>query len=209
MAILYLLCFCTFASLAFAGLIDRGQDAADAMKYSKMDGFFRVEVFADRLDTQGKSHTGLPCDVFDSCDPKVMCFIDTEKPNNDFGGDSVPYANYVTLFDGNNVNVPQVSQSISRDVCGKSPRKIAIRCRAIDKDGINDDKIDNYKWHLTSDMYKVADNEQSAEWSAEIAIPGEDRPSSKMYVKARMFKIPETQCRPSTNGQGLFSGLFS
>lgn len=63
----------------FGGLIDRGQDLADAATYQKMDGFFRVEVMVDRLDTQGKSHTGLPCDVLpmDKCDPKVKCFIDT------------------------------------------------------------------------------------------------------------------------------------
>lgn len=199
----------SLGGLCFGGLIDRGQDVADAAKYNKMDGFFRVEVHVDRLDTQGKSHTGLPCDIFDKCDPKVKCFIDTEKPNNDFGGDSVPYDNYVVLFEGNNVDVPKIDKTISRDVCGKGVRKIAIRCRAIDKDGVNDDKIDNYKWHITSDKYQISASEQAAEWSPEIAIPGEDRPGSKVYVKLRLYVIPETQCRPSSNGQGLFSGIFS
>jgi len=201
--------FLSFGSLCFGGLIDRAQDLADT-KYEKMNGYFRVEVHVDKLDTQGKSHTGLWCDTpFDKCDPKVKCFIDTEKPNNDFGGDSVPYDNYAVLFEGNNVDIPEIKKTISRDVCGKAPRKIAIRCRAVDKDALNDDKIDNYKWPITSDKFRIAASEGEAEWSAEIAIPGEDRPSSKIYVKARLYNIPETQCRPSSNGQGLFSGLFS
>jgi hypothetical protein len=70
---------------------------------------------------------------------QIIAFIDTQKPNNDFGGDSVPYSNYVTLFDGNNApNVVEIDKTISRDVCGKGVRKIAMRVRAIDKDGIND-----------------------------------------------------------------------
>lgn len=75
--ILFAVVFACLAARGFAGLIDRGQDMADAARYQKMNGFFRVEVFVDRLDTQGKSHTGLPCDIFDKCDPKVKCFIDT------------------------------------------------------------------------------------------------------------------------------------
>ena len=55
--------------------------------------------------------------------------------------DSVPYSNYVTIFDGNNTpNVVEIDKTISRDVCGKGVRKIAMRVRAIDKDGINDGK---------------------------------------------------------------------
>ena len=33
-----------------------------------------------------------------------------------------------------------IQKTISRDVCGKSVRKIAVRIRAIDKDVINDGK---------------------------------------------------------------------
>lgn len=196
--------------LAFAGLIDRGQDLADTARYPLITGFYRIEMNVVRLDTQGKSHTGLSCDIFDKCDPKIIAFIDTQKPNNDFGGDSVPYANYVTLFDGNNApNVVEIDKTISRDVCGKGVRKIAMRVRAIDKDGINDDKIDNYKCHITGDRNPPAADERSAEWSAEIACSGEDRPSSKVYLRYRWYMIPEQQCRPSSNGQGLFSGFFS
>jgi len=196
--------------VTFGGVVDRAQDAADALNLPKILGFYRIEMHVMRLDTQGKSHTGLSCDIFDNCDPKIIAFIDTEKPNNDFGGDSVPYANYVTLFDGNNApNVVDIDKTISRDVCGKSVRKIAMRVRAIDKDGINDDKIDNYKCHITGAKNPPAESEQSAEWSAEIACAGEDRPSSKVYLRYRWYFIPENQCRPSSNGQGLFSGLFS
>lgn len=75
---------------------------------------------------------------------QIIAFIDTQKPNNDFGGDSVPYSNYVTLFDGNNApNVVEIDKTISRDVCGKGVRKIAMRVRAIDKDGINDGELVN------------------------------------------------------------------
>jgi len=198
------------ASLAFAGLVDRAQDAIDAAKYPLITGFYRIEMNVVRLDTQGKSHTGLSCDVFDKCDPKIIAFIDTLKPNNDFGGDSVPYANYVTLHESNNApDVIPVDKTISRDVCGKGVRKIAMRVRAIDKDGINDDKIDNYKCHITGDRNPPAENERTSEWSAEIACSGEDRPSSKVFLRYRWYKIPEQTCRPSSNGQGLLSGLLS
>ncbi|OQV16964.1 hypothetical protein BV898_08969 [Hypsibius exemplaris] len=204
-AIIFLLvgsCFC--------GLIDRGQDVLDAAKLPLLTGFFRIEVNIDRLDTQGKSHTGLPCDVLDRCDPKIKAFIDTEKPNNDFGGDSVPYDNYIVLHESNNApNVVPIGKTISRDVCGKSIRKVAIRVRAIDKDGINDDKIDNYKCNISGERNPVADDERSSQWSPEIACDGEDRPSSKVFLKYRWYRIPEQTCRPSSNGQKLLSGLFS
>ncbi|GAU87506.1 hypothetical protein RvY_00338 [Ramazzottius varieornatus] len=200
--------FC--ATLGSAGLIDRGQDLADVAKYPLITGFFRIEMNVVRLDTQGKSHTGLPCDIFDKCDPKIIAFIDTEKPNNDFGGDSVPYSNYITLVDANNTpDVVEIDKTISRDVCGKGVRKIAMRVRAIDKDGLNDDKIDNYKCHITGERNPPAENEKVAQWSPEIACAGEDRASSKVYLRYRWYNIPESTCRPSSNGQGLFSGLFS
>jgi len=196
--------------LSMAGLIDRAQDAADATRYPLISGFYRIEMNVVKLDTQGKSHTGLWCDITSKCDPKIIAFIDTDKPNNDFGGDSVPYANYVTLFDGNNApNVVEIDKTISRDVCGKGVRKISMRVRAIDKDGINDDKIDNYKCHITGERNPPANSEREAEWSPEIACSGEDRPSSKAYLRYRWYHIDENQCRPSSNGQGLFSGLFS
>jgi len=208
-SVAFLLLLCG-ASLTFAGLIDRAQDAADVAKYPLITGFYRIEMNVVRLDTQGKSHTGLWCDILDKCDPKVIAFIDTQKPNNDFGGDSVPYANYVVLHDSNNApNVIEIDKTISRDVCGKGVRKIAMRVRAIDKDGINDDKIDNYKCHITGERNPPAADERSAEWSVEIPCSGEDRPSSKVYLRYRWYFIPEQQCRPSSNGQGLFSGLFS
>lgn len=64
-------------TVTFAGLIDRGQDMADAARYPLRKGPIRIELYIDRLDTQGKSHTGLSCDITDKCDPKVIAFIDT------------------------------------------------------------------------------------------------------------------------------------
>lgn len=196
--------------LACCGIVDRAQDAVDAAKYPLITGFYRIEVQIDRLDTQGKSHTGLPCDPLDKCDTKIKAIIDTEKPNNDFGGDSVPYDNYMVLYDGNNApDVVPLQKTISRDVCGKSVRKVAVRIRAMDKDIINDDKIDNYKCFITGDRNPPAADAQTAQWSAEIACDGEDRPSSKAFFKYRWYFIPEITCRPSSNGQRWWSGLFS
>jgi len=210
--IIILACFAVAVPNAKAGLVDRAQDIVDAGKYPLIKGFYRIEVHIDRLDTQGKSHTGFDCDPLpgDKCDAKVKAFIDTEKPNNDFGGDSVPYDNYVVLSEGNNApDVITIDKTISRDVCGKQIRKIAIRVRAVDKDIINDDKIDNYKCFITGERQGPAENEQTAQWSAEQACSGEDRPSSKVYLKYRWYKIPEVSCRPSSNGQKMLSGLFS
>jgi len=192
------------------GLIDRGQDLADVAKYPLINGFYRIEVHLERIDTQGKSHTGLACDPLDGCDAKVKAFIDTERPNFDFGGDSVPYDNYVVLVEQNNApNVLPIDKTISRDVCGKGVRKIAVRVRAVDKDTINDDKIDNYKCLITGERNPPAANEQAAQWSPEIACDGEDRPSSKVYLKYRWYNIDERTCRPSSNGRGLLSGILS
>ncbi|XP_055331622.1 uncharacterized protein LOC129583715 [Paramacrobiotus metropolitanus] len=198
-----------FVALASAGLVDRAQDAVDAARYPLVKGPLRIELYISRLDTNGKSHTGLSCDITDKCDPTVIAFIDTERPNHDFGGDSVPYSSYITIFDGREVDVPQIDKTISRDVCtGKSVRKVALRVRAIDKDTFNDDKIDNYKCFITGD-HTPAENERAAEWSEEIACSGEDRKQSKVYLKYRWYYIPDTQCRPSSNGRTIFSGMFS
>jgi len=201
-----------FVGVCQSGVVDRIQDAADVAKYPLITGFYRIEVNIDRLDTQGKSHTGLACDPLpgDGCDAKIKAFIDTERPNFDFGGDSVPYDNYVVLVDQPNApNVVPIGKTISRDVCGKGVRKTAVRVRAIDKDVINDDKIDNYKCLITGERNAPAESEQAAQWSAEIPCDGEDRPSSKVYIKYRWYFIPETTCRPSSNGRGLLSGLLS
>ncbi|GAU90854.1 hypothetical protein RvY_03214 [Ramazzottius varieornatus] len=191
------------------GLIDLGQDALDAAKYPLITGFYRIEMHVDRLDTQGKSHTGLSCDPIGGCDPKIKAFIDTETPNRDFGGDSVPYDNYIVLYEGNDSEkVVPIGKTISRDICGKGVRKVAMRVRAMDKDTVNDDKIDNYKCFITGENAPAA-SADTAEWSAEIACPGEDRPTSKVFLKYRWYAIPESTCRPSSNGKGLFSGLLS
>ncbi|GAU87507.1 hypothetical protein RvY_00339 [Ramazzottius varieornatus] len=202
------LTLCAFVGICCGGLIDRGQDLADSARYPLVTGYIRIELHISRLDTRGKSHTGLWCDITDKCDPRVIAFIDTDRPNHDFGGDSVPYDNYVTLFDGDNVDMVDIRKTISRDICGKGVRKVALRVRAIDKDTFNDDKIDNYKCFITGD-HTPAESERSADWSPEIACAGEDRPSSKVYLKYRWYFINESECRPSSNGRGLFSGMFS
>ncbi|OQV21268.1 hypothetical protein BV898_04754 [Hypsibius exemplaris] len=196
------------ACLAAGGLIDRGQDIYDARNYPLVQGFIRIELHISRLDTRGRSQTGLPCDITDQCDPRVIAFIDTERPNHDFGGDSVPYANYATLHDANNVDIPLIGKTISRDICGRSVRKVALRVRAIDKDMFNDDTIDNYKCFITGDN-PPAENESLANWSEEIACAGEERKSSKVYMKYRWYRINEATCRPSSNGRGPFSGFLS
>jgi len=202
------LIFSVIVACAFAGLIDRGQDLVDKARYPSRLGPIRIEMYVDRLDTRGKSHTGLWCDITDKCDPKIIAFIDTDRPNHDFGGDSVPYANYITLFDGNNVDIPEIKKTITRDICNKGVHKVSLRIRAIDKDTFNDDKIDNYKCHITGD-HTPDPNEETSEWSPEIACNGEDRPSSKVYIKWRWYYIPERECRPSSNGRTIFSGMFS
>jgi len=204
----YLVVFPILLSICSAGLIDRGQDALDTANYDIIPGFYRVEMHVDRLDTQGNSHTGFKCDapivgnlIGDTCDPKIKAFIDTERPNHDFGDDSVPYDEYIVLLEGSNTpDVVPVGKTISRDVCGKNIRKIAMRVRAVDKDPGNDDKIDNYKCFITGSKTNMpAKTEQDAQWSAEIACEGEDRKSSKVYLKYRWYAIPEQQCRPSSN----------
>lgn len=64
-------------NVALAGLVDRGQDMVDAARYPQRIGPIRVELHISRLDTRGKSHTGLWCDITDKCDPRVIAFIDT------------------------------------------------------------------------------------------------------------------------------------
>lgn len=75
---LALVLFLTISSThILAGLIDRGQDMADAARYPIRQPPIRIELHIIRLDTRGKSHTGLWCDITDKCDPTVIAFIDT------------------------------------------------------------------------------------------------------------------------------------
>lgn len=51
----------------------------------------------------------------------------------------MPYDNYIVLYEGNDSeNVVPIGKTISRDICGKGVRKVAMRVRAMDKDTLND-----------------------------------------------------------------------
>ncbi|GAU87505.1 hypothetical protein RvY_00337 [Ramazzottius varieornatus] len=198
-----------FFTSVLAGLVDRMQDVSDAQRYPLIRDFIRIEANILRLDNpRGISHTGLPCDITDSCDPRVIAFIDTEKPNHDFGGDSVPYRNWFTLYDGNNINSPEINKLITRDICGVPIRKVNVRVRAIDKDMFNDDKIDNFACFITTDNTPAAD-EKSAQWSAEMPCYGEDKSAIRVWIQWRWYLIPEQQCRASSNGRGWLDGWFT
>lgn len=59
--------------------------------------------------------------------------IYSETPNNDAGKDSVPFSRYVQVFDGSRLADVEINKIVSKDICGKSTRKINVRVHAIDK----------------------------------------------------------------------------
>ncbi|OQV21277.1 hypothetical protein BV898_04763 [Hypsibius exemplaris] len=194
-----------------AGVVDRAQDLADMQQYNEVKGFFRVEANIVRLQNDdGLEHNGLPCDgPVGKCDPRISAFVDTERPNHDFGGDSVPYRHYATLLTAEDTNSPVVNRTVTRDVCGHSVRKINIRVRAEDVDTLrNDDKIDNFSCFIYG-LDRPALDEAHAEWSPELACDGLDRKNTKIWFKYRWFFIDAKTCRPSSNDRGLLDGLFS
>jgi len=196
--------FACLISNTSGGIVDRIQDARDARNYPLLKDYVRIEAKILRLDNP----RGLPCDITDLCDPKVIAFIDTEKPNHDFGGDSVPYRNWFTLYDGTNINSPEINKVITRDICGQPIRKVNVRVRAIDKDMFNDDKIDNFACFITTDN-PPAREETSASWSPEFPCYGEDKSAIRVWIQYRWYLIPDSECRISSNGRGWMDGWFS
>ena len=51
-----------------------------------------------------------------------LCSCFSEKPNHDFGGDSAPYRNWEKLYDGREINSPEINKVLTRDNCGKAIR---------------------------------------------------------------------------------------
>lgn len=207
----FVLLFGYLVTWSDAGVIDLAQDAKDAASLPLVTGFFRLEAHILRLENpSGISHTGLPCDITDACDPKITGIIDTEKPNHDFGGDSAPYRNWEVLFDGNQINSPEINKIMTRDSCGKGIRKINVRVRAMDKDAINDDKIDNFSCYVSGATGMPAANINEAKWSQEHACVGQDKSSIKVFFKYRWYNIPEAECKQiHTGGIPLIDGMFS
>ncbi|XP_055331597.1 uncharacterized protein LOC129583695 [Paramacrobiotus metropolitanus] len=198
---------------ARSGIIDRFQDSQDAATLPLIEGYFRIEVHIKRLENnRGISHTGLPCDITDTCDTQFTGIIDTEKPNHDFGGDSAPYRNWEALFQGSNVNSPDINKVLVKDNCGKGIRKAHVRLRAIDKDTVNDDKIDNFSYYITGNGPNgmPAETKQSARWSEELWAKGLDKPEIKVSLRYRWYKVSQADCHPvKTSGIPFIDGMFS
>lgn len=204
-----LLCLCVCCN---AGFFDRIQDQKDT-SFPLLSGYFRIESAILKLDNPGAiSHTNTPCDITDKCDPTVTAIIDTEKPNHDFGGDSAPYRNWEKLYDGREINSPEINKVLTRDNCGKAIRKVNVRVRAMDKDTVNDDKIDNFSCFITGSgpIGMPAPNKEEAKWSPDLTCDGLDQKAIKVHFRYRWYNIPQADCKAiKTSGIPFIDGMFS
>lgn len=74
---LMLFCFAGILAYANAGIGARIQDQKDS-DFPLLSGYFRIEAAILKLDNPNAiSHTNLPCDITDKCDPTVTAIIDT------------------------------------------------------------------------------------------------------------------------------------
>ncbi|OQV25715.1 hypothetical protein BV898_00645 [Hypsibius exemplaris] len=183
-------------AVALCGLVDRAQDALDAKDFDLQKGYIRVEASAIRLENPGGIDKGNSwCSIFTkTCNTRCSMFIDTDYPNNDPGPDSVPFDRYEKVFDGK-ANSPDINKNTSRDVCGKSIRKVNIRVHCIDVGTIKNNIINDFSCYSRPTTL-AARNAQSAKWSPEFLCENAyQKGKMRMYYRYRMYFIDEDSCR--------------
>lgn len=176
--------------------ITLAEDAMDATRYPQIPGYFRIEVKALAFDTQGKTDSGMPCDLGSLCDPIFLGIVDFEDPNNS-AGDSIDYKYYDQIYKGTDIDrVENINKVISYDVCNKNIRKANVRFRLMDYDPLRNDKIDNLNYFITGDKNKPAQSEDQSQWSAPITVKGHDKSFHTVTFQYRLYTIPASSCKP-------------
>ncbi|OWA52357.1 hypothetical protein BV898_16812 [Hypsibius exemplaris] len=164
-----ILMFSSVEAQSAANIFSSLLDIYDSIASPEITGYFRVEAQITRLDNErGKLADGSSCDPIGPCDPSVSAFIDYESPKSKFGApDSVDYQFYTPLFAVREENNPIIGKTITRDICGQSFKKIAVRVHVIDKDRVGkDDLLGNWRC-LVRTKDNVGRNMELADWSAE------------------------------------------
>lgn len=198
-------------ALASAGLVDHVQDTTDAMGFSLVTEFIRTEANVIRLQNDtGVERNRLPCDgPLDKCDPLILAYINTERPNYDLGWDSARYRIYEKFLRADDINSPNINEAITRDIGNKGSKKVNVQVGAEDVDTMrNNDKIDSFSrfnYWLDPSSTPVS----TLKWSAEILCDGLDRKGTKLYFKYRWYNVQPAVCRPSSNDRGLLGGMLS
>ncbi|OQV15539.1 hypothetical protein BV898_10261 [Hypsibius exemplaris] len=191
---------------AIPGPVDLAQDARDTSMYNLVNGYFRIEARILRMENpRGTTRNMVPCDVLKvgKCDTKVSAAIDWHTPNYDFGKDSVPYSNYVLIYDGTGTSSVNINQTIVKDVCNQATRKVNLRIRAVDKDILSENTIDHWSCFIYTTTPPAA-NAAAARWSDVQTTAGHNG-SHKVTWQYRWYFIDRNQCQNSSGSSSLVS----
>ncbi|OQV22640.1 hypothetical protein BV898_03465 [Hypsibius exemplaris] len=195
-----LLALSTF--LVVAVVVVKGQES----------GYYRVQAELLQLqDPLGIRHDGKNCDSFDSCDPVIKVYLDTERPLAAFPG-SRYISQYVRIFEAANQNEPIINKQISTDVCGAPFIKANLRAYVKDEDnilGMTDDHMSDFDCLFSP---TPAADEASAAWSKGEMCTGFNQPGKiKLAFRYRVFRIAQEDCgkhNQLTSGTGASSAAL-
>ncbi|OQV16852.1 hypothetical protein BV898_09024 [Hypsibius exemplaris] len=158
----------------------------------------RVEFNLQQYDNNGGLlASGKKCGG--ACDPRIIGYVDTDKPLNAWPGPKTDEKTWAAIFEGKSTDSVKVNKIVSRDVCAADFNKANLRIKVIDVNKIfSNSDITQFEC-LSGGFSEVATSESRAQWSQPKACVGKFNPDKvRLMFTWRAFDVPTSECGRAT-----------